>query len=427
LDVQVEKTGPCAARIQFTVPADEAERRYQDSLKTAGRQVRMKGFRPGKVPAHVIEKQAGGELRHELMRSLYDEALRQAVERESLKPVTAPRIDDGLEFERGSEISREFVLELKPEFELGAYTGLEVQGQAVTAEEQEVEDTIADILRQQARPEPAGDEGLAKDGMAVAKITFMHGEEELVSREGMRISPTTAPNGVDVAAFEEALTGASEGARLEVPMTIPEQFEREELRGQTGTCVIELTQVFKLVRPEESELHAQFGAEDAAGLREKVREQLLNYKQEQEHRRIENELFETLLGAHEVPLPEGMLNSQVEAREFQAVQQLLQQGMAEEAAREQVAQDAAATREASEKSLLALFLVEAIGEAEGIRIGRDELMAELQQIAARNGAQVKDVAEYYQQNNLLQQLSVELLERRVRSLLRERATILDPA
>lgn len=423
LDVQVEKTGPCAAKIKFTIPKDEAESRYQQGLKQAGTQVRMKGFRPGKVPAHVIEKQAGADIGRDVVRSFYDEALRKAVETESLRPVTSPKIDDDLTFERGADVAREFELELKPDFELATYEGLEVEGQAVATDDDEIEKTILDIRRQQARPEPADGGGLTEDGMAVAKIQFMSGDEEIVAREGMRISPATPPNGVDGERFKEALTGAEQGARVEVEMTFPEEFEREDLRGQAGTCVVELNEVFKLEQPEETELYQQFGVEDADNLRVKVREHLVDHKQNLENQRLENELFEQLLAAHSMPLPEGMLTSQIEAREVQATQQLVQQGLTEEAAREKIAEDAATTREASEKSLRALFLVEAIGEKEEIQISREDLLGELRQIAQRNGAQLEEVAEYYQQNNLIQQLSVELLERRVRGLLREKAVV----
>ncbi|MEO0650229.1 MAG: trigger factor [Planctomycetota bacterium] len=427
MDVQVEKTGPCAAVIKFTIPSDEAQSRYSQGLKMAGTQVRMKGFRPGKVPAHVIEKQAGAEIGRDVMRNFYDEALRQAVEQESLKPVTAPRIDDELEFVKGADVSREFTLELKPDFELAVYSGLEIEGQAVETNDDEVESTIADIRRQQARPEPAEDEGLTEEGMAVAKIAFVHEGEELLAREGMRISPATAPNGVDADKFKEALTGAKQGTTVEVPMTVPEEFDREELRGKDAVCTVELSEVFRLIQPEESELFAQFQVESAEELRTQVKEHLLKHKQDQENQRLESELFDQLVAAHQMPLPEGMLQSQIEAREARAVEQLQGQGADEEAAKAEVAMDAEATRDASEKSLRALFLVEAIGEQEQIQIGRDELLAELQQIAQRNGAEVNEVVEYYQQNNLLQQLSIELLERRVRALLREQANVLQPA
>lgn len=432
MDVQVEKTGPCEVRIQFTAPPTEVEEQYRTRLAAAGKQVRMKGFRPGKVPAHVIEKFSGPAVAQDTVRHFLDAALRQAVEQESLNPASSPRIEDEPTYERGTELSYAFTLELRPEFELGAIEELAVDGRAVAVTDEEIEGTITDILRQQARPDAVGDEGLPKDGMAVAKIVFLHGNdeqglEEVVAREGLRLQPTTPPLGVDAEAFEAALTGAAEGSTHELAMTFPDDFEREDLRGQPGICRVELTQAFRLEIPPEAELHKQFGADDAASLREKVREQLTQYKQRQEEQRIESELFDRVIEAHPMALPQRMLDAQIEARIAGAVEQLVEQGASEEDARASVAQDEEATRSAAEKSLRALFLVEAIGEREQLEVGRDDLVAELQQIASRNRAPFDEVVKYYQENNLMQQLAVELLERKVRAHLRAKATINPPA
>jgi trigger factor len=321
------------------------------------------------------------------------------------------------------------VVELKPDFELQDYAGLAIETLPVTTTDQEVEDTIRDVLRQQARPEPAGDEGLTENGLALARLSFHHtGEDgtsrEVVARDGLRISPATPPIGVDPEQFRSAVTGAVEGAERELPLTFPDGFETAELRGQAGVCKVQLTQVFKLVPPEESELYRQFGVDDGPALRTRVREQLLAHKQRQEEQRLEAELFDRVIDSHPMPVPQRMLANQVAAREARAVQDLIeQQGLSKEAAQAQVESEADSTRSASEKSLRALFLVEAIGDAERLQVTREDLSAELRQIAARNRTAVDEVVKYYQQHNLVQQLTVELLERKVRAALRSKAAI----
>ncbi|QDU67108.1 trigger factor [Engelhardtia mirabilis] len=427
MDVQVEKTGPCEARIQFTAPSDEVATQYKSRLAKAGKQVRMKGFRPGKVPAHVIEKFSGEAVAQDTVRHFLDSALRQAVEQESLRPAAAPRIKEEPKFEKGSELSYAFTIELRPEFELAGYQGLAIEGQAIEVTDEEVEGTIEDVRRQQARPEAAGEDGLPKDGMALAKITFLNGEEEVAAREGLRLSPTTPPMGVEAEAFEAALTGAAEGSTHDFEMVFPDEFERAELRGEKGTCRVELSQVFKLELPPEEDLLKQFGADDAADLRVKVREQVTAFKQRQEEQRLESELFDRVIENHPMDLPSQMLEAQIQARISSAVQQLVGQGNSEEDAQTAVERDAEATRVAAEKSLRALFLVEAIGETESIEVSRDDMIAELRQIAGRNRAQFDEVLKYYQENQLMQQLAVELLERKVRKHIRESAEIATPA
>ena len=146
-------------------------------------------------------------------------------------------------------------------------------------------------------------------------------------------------------------------------------------------------------------------------------------KEHAENQRIESELLDRVIEGHQMPLPEPMLEAQIEARRGQAKAQLVQGGASEEEAEAQVNSEADGTRTAAEKSLRALFLVERIGEAEKLQVSQNDLVAELRQIAQRNQASFEDVKKYYEENGLFQQLSVELLERKVRQLLRTEAKI----
>ena len=425
MDVQVEKIGPCEAKVRFTVPAAEAEAEYKQGLKNAAGQARMKGFRPGKVPPAMVEKMAGEAVARETVERFLRDAYTQAVEKEKLTPATHPRVSpDELSFEKGKDISHEFHLSLKPDFELGNYKGLAIEGQAVELEDGEVDKAIEKLRDQHAQPQLLGEEGVAgSDGIAVATVSFFHGEENVAERADVRLSAAHPPKGIAEDIWKPALEGAKAESAFELPMTFPDDYPREELRGNDGLAKIAVTQVYELIRPTEEELHQAFGVEDRAGLEEKFAEELTKSKEQAEHQRIESELLDQVIEAHQMPLPEPMLESQIEARRSQAANQLIQEGVSEADAHAQVDADAAGTRTAAEKSLRALFLVERIGEAEELKVSQDDLVAELRQIAQRNQASFDDVRKYYEENGLFQQLSVELLERKVRQLLRTEAKI----
>ncbi len=423
MEVQVDKTGPCEAVVSFTVKTDEFEQRYGASLKEAGKRMTVKGFRPGKVPPHVVEKMAGKDLERDVLDNLLRDALQKAVQDESLEPATQPSLTlDELGFERGKDLAHKVTLALKPQFELADYKGLSAVKKEVALEDDDVEKTIEDVRRQQGSPEPAGEDGLEEEGMAMASIELMHGDESVAKREDLRVGPGTPPAGVDADAFKAAMTGAMVGSTHEFELTFPEDYPKEELRGEAGKCRVELSEIYRLVLPSEEDLYKVFGVEDRAGLEAKVSEQLLEAKQGQERQRVESELFDTLIGAHPMPLPEPMLESQIQARRQAAMHQLMQDGMAEPDAEAQVDGDADATREAAEKSLRALFLIEKIGAAEQLLVSQDDMQAELRQIAMRNRSSFEEVRDYYQESNLMQQLSVELLERKVRGFLFDNAT-----
>lgn len=405
------------------VTADEFEAQFKQGLQAAGSQLRLKGFRAGKVPPNVVRAKFGDEVRRETVQHFLSQAYNQAVEGESLNPALHPRIDPAeIEVADGSDFDYSFEIALKPEFELGQTNGLEAVLNEVVLDEGEVERTIQDVRRQQARPEPADENGIGEDGMVLARMDLHNGDEQVASREGLRLTPAQCPPGLEEDSFKEQLSKAVEGAEFEVPLTFPEDFPNEELRGKPGTAKIAVSQAFKLILPEEEELWKQFEVESAEALQEVVGQRVLEAKRNQERSRVENELFEGLIEAHPMDLPAPMLDSQVEARQAQARQQMIENGIPPEQIETELENEDQGTREAAEKSLRAFFLVEKIAERENLTVGQNEMFGELRQIAMRNQANFEEVRKYYEENGLMQQLGVELLERRVRAYMLEQST-----
>ena len=121
-------------------------------------------------------------------------------------------------------------------------------------------------------------------------------------------------------------------------------------------------------------------------------------------------------------LPAPMLDSQVQARQSQASQQMIQNGVPPEEIQAELERESEPTREAAGKSLRAFFLVEKIAERENLNVGQQDMFNELRQIAMRNRAEFEEVKKYYEEQGLMQQLAVELLERKVRAYLFEQST-----
>jgi trigger factor len=423
VDVQVAKNAPCQAAVTLKVSADEFEAQFSQGLQAAGSQLRLKGFRAGKVPAHVVRAKFGKEVRRETVQHFLSQAYSQAVEQESLDPALHPRIDpEAIEVGEGQDFDFSFEIALKPEFELGQTNGLEATLAQVELEDDEVERTIQNVRRQQARPEPADENGIGEEGMVLARMDLFHGEEQVGSRDGLRLTPGQCPPGLDEEAFKAELSKAVEGTEFDVPATFPDDFPKEEVRGKQGHARIAVSQAFKLILPEESELYVQFEVDGAEALRETVAERVLEAKRGQERARVENELFEGLIDAHEMELPAPMLDSQVEARQAQARQQMIQSGVPPEEIEAELEREDAATREAAAKSLRAFFLVERVAERENLSVGQQDMFNELRQIAMRNRASFDEVRKYYDEQGLMQQLAVELLERKVRAYLFEKST-----
>jgi trigger factor len=428
VQVNVEKLGPCQAKIHFTVQSPEFQATYRRGLQNLSQNANMKGFRPGKVPLQVIEKAYGSQVRNESIEQFVRQAYEEAVKQNELKIVGFQRVNlDEVKILDGVDWSQSFEVSLRPEIELKPYTGLEVESELEAVMDVEIDDALAQLKQQQSKPEPAGEDGLDATGMALIKVEWLAGDEKVLERDGLRVSPKTASPGVKPEDFEAALTGVKDGETRDIPMTFPADFQREELRGKQGTTRVHVSQVFKLIPPSDEDILRMLNVPDAAALRVFVRQRLEEAKQERENQRVESKLLEALIDQHTIDLPEMMIEDQSRVRLEQLRTQMKQQNVPAADIEKQIESQKAPTREAASKGLRALFLVQTIGEKEKLLVTREDMENELQSIAQRNNAKLEEVRKYYQENRLFDQMAVEILERKVRRFLREKAKITTPS
>lgn len=424
VEVTVEKTDPCTARIAFTVSPEEFDGEVARLLGQVGQQTRMKGYRPGKVPTAILERTHGKEVRHEARNRFLQRAYEQAVKDNELRPFTHPRVDLGEEeLLAGQEFKHEFEVSLRPDFELGEYKGLAVENQLTAVGDEEVEAAIDQAAKNQAHPEPAGEDGLPEDGMALCKIELLHDGEVVFERDGMRLGPKAQVPGVDPEAFEQAMTGTVDGDVRELDLKFPDDFEVEAAAGKEGTCRVTITQAFKVIVPTREELRELMGVEDEAEMLTKARESLEQANADHEHRRQESALLEQLIDAHKMDLPGAMVEDQVAGRLNTLKNELESQGLVEDKVSEEVSVQEPQIRAEAVKGAKAYFLVEVIAEKEGLQVTQPELQAELKLIAQRNRSPLEEVQKYYQEENLIPQLALEIVERKVRAFMREAANV----
>jgi trigger factor len=428
VQVTLEKLGPCQAKVHFTVPGDEFRGAIRRALANAGRNVRMKGFRPGHVPEKVIEKQFGAQIRNEAIEHFARQAFEQAVKENSLKVVGFQRINvQDVAILEGADVTHQFEVSLRPEVELGEYKGTPIESELEPVMDHEVDDALKNFKMQQAHPEPAGDAGLPLEGMALVKVEWFHGDESVLVRDGLRLSPETPTPGADPEAFKSALLGVKDGETREIAMVFPEDFDKVELRGKPGVCRLSIAQAYKMIPPSDDEVLRFFDVKDEAALKATVREKIEEAKRDQENQRIESALLDKLLAAQAFELPGMMLEEQTNSRLRQLARQLEQQEVPKEKIEEQVESQRESTRETAARGMRALFLVQAIAEKENLLVNREDMESELAAIAERNKASVDEVNEYYKKNNLFDQMAIEILERKVRKFLRENAKVSVPS
>jgi len=431
VEVTCKNTGPCEARISFAIPREDFDKALDQALTESGRNVRMKGFRPGKVPRSFLEKQFGPDARRQVVEHFSQQAFRQAVEENDLKPIGRRPIDlEGVDFDTKEGLEHQFDVSLRPTIELGDYKGLEIASELAPVLEEELDAALEDFRRQNSTPEPVAEEGLPSDGVAGVSMKWERNGEVIFEREGLHMSPASAPPGIEADAFKEALTGTQVGDERELSVAIPEDLTEvdEEHRGEEATCHITITEAFKIVPPTDEDIAKMLESEDFAAAREVARKNIQEAREHQEMHRQGSVLLQQVIAAHEFELPASMLDDQVSAHTQQVTMQLTEKGLGPEEVEAEVAKQAESVRNDVQQGLKELFLVRELAERESLEITQEDLNAEFAQIAQRNQASMEEVVSHYRENqHLIEQLSIEITQRKVCTFLRENANIQTPS
>ncbi|HRQ64383.1 MAG TPA: trigger factor [Xanthomonadaceae bacterium] len=313
MQVSVESTGKLGRRLTVTIPADRVHSGIQSRLRELSRTARIKGFRPGKVPASVIEKRFGDQVREEvlsdLVRNTFDEALRQ----QNLRPAMAPEIDATPAFD--SEFQYTATFEVLPEVDK-----LEVEGLEITRVVSEVADVDVDAMIETLRHQRRTWQPVDREAAATDMVVFEYSAEHSGGRfpaEGVERAGTIVGSGALGIDFEQHLVGLATGAEKSFDVALPDSFRIEALAGKQVTMQIKVIKVQASHLPEvDDEFVRSFGVAD--GSMEKFRHDVAENLKRELHGalmgRLKAEVVAKLTAAYpDVDLPEGMIEAEARA------------------------------------------------------------------------------------------------------------------
>jgi trigger factor len=416
-------------RVEAEVPADEVERRIEQTARSLGRQLKIPGFRKGKVPPPVIVRRVGRE-------TVLDETVRgslgtwyvDAIDAAGIEPVGDPDLDLGELPGEGQPLTFTIEIGVRPTATLGDYKGLEVGRREPSVSDEAVDQEVEGLRERLARLESAPDDHAAQEGdfVVVDLIGTVDGQpveggearDELVEVGAGRLADE----------LERTLTGMKAGETRTVDVPFPEDHRSEQLAGQTATFEITAKEV---KRRELPELDDDF-AGDAAGfdtldeLRADVRQKL----QEAEEQAIEADFREAVVDAaaagSQVEVPDALVEARARELWDQMIHALEHRGISKEAylqisgkSEDEVLAEA---KPDAERALRREAVLTAVVEAEGIEPSEEELLAAVKESAEREGVAPEKLLERLRERNRLEPLRRDLAARRAVGLLAEQAT-----
>lgn len=378
----------CRREIELEIPADQVQKAADKVARDIVRVARIPGFRPGKAPMTLVRRRFADDIQGEVVQSLVPEALERALGEKNLIPVTRPEVDK-VEFKDGEPLKFRAVFEVLPEFELGDYKNLQVQVDEVEAGDKDVEKAIEEMRERAAAFVPV--EGrAAKDGDSVLiKLKGMPTE----GGEPVEADNVLVPIGAEetLASFTENLRGANSGETKKFQAKYPDEYPDKKLAGKTYDFIVDVQSIKEKKLPELNDDFVKEGAGENADvktldeLREKIRENLEASKEHQQRTQAQDRILEQLVNSHNFPVPEALVEGQMDTRMERMIRTLAAQGVDPRGMNVDWAGLRSKQRDRAVTDVKAELLLDRIATAEKIDATDEELEKEIAQMAEHRG------------------------------------------
>jgi len=410
--------------LSVIIGAQEIDEKVTTRLTEVGKQVRLPGFRPGKVPMNLLKKRFGESVRGEVVESTIQESTQKAIEEKEFKPAVQPKIDL-VTFEEGKDLEFSIELELLPEIELADLSAFKAEKLVAEAGDKEVDDTVAKMAENNKTSKPIEGARPAADGdvVVIDFVGSVDGEEfEGGKAEDFKLE---LGSGRFIPGFEEKVVGLEVGVEKDVDVTFPEDYHSADLAGKPAVFKVTLKGIEELQTPDiDDEFAKGIGFDDLAALKDAVKKQIEEDYNYLSRMKLKRELLDHLADSHSFEVPPAMLDGEFD----QIWRQVEQAKDANQLDPDDVGKSDDELRAdyigiAERRVRLGLLLAE-VGQKNNLSVPPEELSQAIAREASRFPGQEQAVVQYYQNNpQAIEQVRAPLFEDKVIDFLLELAQV----
>ena len=320
MQVSVESTGALERRMEVHVPAERIEKAIDERLKSISRTVRLKGFRPGKVPVKVVRQQFGQQVRQEVLGDVMQSSFNEAVVQQQLTPAGGPKIEP---ISTEGDLKYRAVFEIFPQIQLKGVDAMEIQRPVADVTDADVEAMITNLREQ--RPTYAAVEREARDTDRVT-VDF-EGTIDGQAFEGGKGEgvPVVVGAGRMLADFEAGLKDVRAGDKKTIDVTFPPNYPTVGLAGKRAQFALDVKSVEERNLPEVDDAFCKSYGVDEGGierLREEVRENMTRELADAVSARVKKQVMDALLAGNPLELPKSVVDTQVREMQLDAARRI---------------------------------------------------------------------------------------------------------
>lgn len=376
-------TNTCQRELEIEIPAEVVEKETQRVTREFTRLARIPGFRPGKAPAELVRRRFWDDIKSEVLHSLIPSSLQNAFREGNLNPVGNPSIAE-LQFEPAKPLRFKASFEVLPEFTLGEFKGLSVEAAKVEVTDQDVERELERLREQAATYMPVEDRP-AEDGDTVVASLVGVVTNAKEKREPLVLDEVEVHLGEEgtMEAFSQGLQGVRAEEERQFDAPYPDGYPDARLAGQTVAFTARVKAVRRKQLPTlDDEFAQQVGNyKTVQELTQKLRQDMQQAAARQEKELTQQRLLDELLSRHEFPLPEALVQHQIDMRLERRVRALVAQGIDPQQVQVDWAKVRRDQREGAIRDLKLGLLLERIAKVENLQSTEEEVASEIERLA----------------------------------------------
>jgi len=425
--MQITETNADGLKREFrvVVASSDIEEKVNDRLVEIGRQVRLPGFRPGKVPMTVLKKRFGSSVMGEVLEKAVSDSSSQAMQERGLRPALQPKIEI-VSFKEGADLEYKMNLELLPEIQPVDLATIEVERLRPDVPEAKIDETLQKIAEQHRKSDKVEREARSGDAVVIDFVGRIDGTEfpgGAAQDHKLELGSSSF-----IAGFEDQLIGAKAGDKRDVKVTFPQEYGSEELAGKDAAFEVTVKEVQEFRPPAiDDDLAKEIGFENLEEMRKMARERIERDYGNVARLRLKRQLLDKLAERHDFPVPPGMVEF-----EFEAIWKQLEQERAQN--KELAGEDAGKSedelrteyRQIAERRVRLGLLLAEIGRTNNISVGQEEVNRAVIEQARRHPGHERQVIELYRNNEqALAQLRAPIYEDKVIDFIIEMAKVTD--
>ena len=391
-------TNPCKRELTIEVPADVVKDERDKIVARYAKLARVPGFRKGKVPATVVRQRFADEIKSDLVEALVPRYFREETKKQNMAPVSEPRVTD-LHLHDNEPLKFTAEFEIFPEFKVADYSDIKPDTIDANVTDDEVEQSLTNLRLQHASYNAVEeDRGVADGDFAVVSFRGLPKEaEENAEAKPVEVDEVMVEIGGEntIPEFSENLRGAKAGEHRSFDVKYADDFSDKRLAGKTMTYEVDVKAIKTRSIPEPTdefanELSTDFATYD--DLRNRIRENMKAEKEHEAEHQGKDRIVEELVRRNDFPVPEAMINQQIDLRLERGLRALAAQGMRTEDMKRmdfdrlRLGQRAGAVREVK-----ASLILEQIADQEKIDVSDEELDHELSALATQAKQPVEQI------------------------------------